>query len=45
MVFSGLDEGPSINGKHIDVFTGEGIDAENETFRITGSNNTVCMQN
>ncbi|MBA4717777.1 MAG: hypothetical protein HRO68_01155 [Nitrosopumilus sp.] len=45
MVFSGLDEGPSINGKHIDVFTGEGVDAENETFRITGYNNQVCMQN
>ena len=45
MVFSGLDEGPSIIGKHIDVFTGEGINAENETFRITGSNNTVCIQN
>jgi len=45
MVFSGSDEGPSIIGKHIDVFTGEGIDAENETFRITGYNNKVCMQN
>ena len=45
MVFSGSDEGPSIIGKHVDVFTGEGINAENETFRITGSNNTVCMQN
>jgi len=45
MVFSGLDEGPSIIGKHIDVFTGEGINAENETFRITSSNNKVCMQN
>jgi len=45
LIFSGLDEGPSINGKHIDVFTGEGIDAENETFRITGYNNKVCIQN
>jgi len=45
MVFSGLDEGPSINGKHIDVFTGEGLNAENETFRITGYNNQVCIQN
>jgi len=45
MVFSGSDEGPSIIGKHIDVFTGEGIDAENETFRITGYNNQVCLQN
>jgi len=45
MVFSATDVGPSIIGKHIDVFTGEGITAENETFRITGSDNTVCMQN
>jgi len=45
VVFSGLDEGPAINGKHIDVFTGEGKDAENETFRITGYNNQVCIQN
>jgi len=45
MVFLASDVGPSIIGKHIDVFTGEGIDAENETFRITGSDNTVCMQN
>jgi len=45
MVFSGSDEGPSIIGKHIDVFTGEGIDAENETFRITGYDNQVCVQN
>jgi len=45
MVFSGLDEGPSINGKHIDVFTGEGVNAENETFRITSYDNQVCMQN
>ena len=45
MVFSGSDEGPSIIGKHVDVFTGEGITAENETFRITSSNNTVCTQN
>jgi len=45
MVFSASDVGPSIIGKHIDVFTGEGINAENETFRITSSDNTVCMQN
>jgi len=45
MVFSGLDEGPSINGKHIDVFTGEGTSAEGETFRITSYDNKVCIQN
>ncbi len=43
MVFSALDEGPSIIGKDIDVYTGEGIEGENETFRITGSNNDVCI--
>ena len=42
IVFSALDEDPSIIGKQIDVFTGEGINAENETFRITSSNNNVC---
>jgi len=36
------DEGPSIKGKHIDLFTGEGKLAENETFRITSDNNKVC---
>ena len=45
MIFLASDEGPSIIGKHIDVFTGEGISAENETFRITGYDNQVCMQN
>jgi hypothetical protein len=24
---------------------GEGVNAENETFRITGYNNQVCVQN
>ena len=43
VVFSALDEGPSIIGKDIDVYTGEGIEGENETFRITGSNNDVCI--
>lgn len=43
MVFSVSDMGPSIVGKHIDVFTGEGINAENETFRITSENNRVCV--
>ncbi len=36
------DEGPSIQGKHIDLFTGEGKLAENETFRVTSENNQVC---
>lgn len=36
------DEGTSIKGKHIDLFTGEGKSAENETFRITSYDNKVC---
>lgn len=37
-----IDIGPSIIGKHIDIFTGEGKQAEKETFLITGDN-TVCI--
>jgi len=37
------DEGPSIKGKHIDLFTGEGKLAENETFRVTSGDNQVCQ--
>ncbi len=42
IIFLSADEGPSITGKHIDMFTGEGKLAENETFRITSGNNKVC---
>ena len=42
IIFLSADEGPSIKGKHIDMFTGEGKLAENETFRITSENNKVC---
>ena len=44
LIFTALDRGPSIQGKHIDVFTGEGIQAELETERITGEDNKVCKQ-
>jgi len=44
-IFTATDVGPSINDNHVDVYTGEGRDAEEETFRITGQNNTVCLQN
>jgi len=44
-VFTATDIGPSITGKHIDVFTGEGKQAELETFRITGTENKVCIEN
>lgn len=43
IIFLTSDVGPSIIGKHIDVFTGEGSAAAQETFRITSSNNTVCQ--
>ena len=42
-IFNAEDEGPAIIGKHIDVYTGEGKDAELETMRITGNENTVCI--
>lgn len=44
MVFTASDIGPSIKGKHIDVYTGEGKQAELETFRITGTENDVCTE-
>ena len=44
VIFTASDIGPSIKGKHIDVFTGEGKHAELETFRITGTENEVCIE-
>lgn len=44
MVFTATDIGPSIKGKHIDVYTGEGKQAELETFKITGTENDVCFE-
>ena len=40
--FIATDIGPAIKGKHIDLYTGEGKLAEQETFRVTSSNNTLC---
>lgn len=37
------DVGNGIVGQHIDVFTGIGATAEQETFRITSNNNRVCF--
>ncbi len=42
-LFIASDEGMSIKGKHIDVFTGSGNNAKEEAFRITGYNNEVCI--
>jgi len=41
--FKATDVGNGIVGQHIDVFTGTGKAAEEETFRITSNNNRVCF--
>ena len=41
--FRATDVGVGITGQHIDVFTGMGRAAEEETFRITSNNNRVCF--
>src|SRR5689334_13274202 len=41
--FHATDIGNGIVGQHIDVFTGTGLAAEEETFRITSNNNRVCF--
>ncbi|HWF87977.1 MAG TPA: 3D domain-containing protein [Pyrinomonadaceae bacterium] len=41
--FRATDIGNGIVGQHIDVFTGIGLAAEQETFRITSENNRVCF--
>lgn len=43
--FRATDVGVGIIGQHIDVFTGIGSAAEQETFRITSDNNRVCFTN
>jgi membrane-bound lytic murein transglycosylase len=43
--FRATDIGVGIVGQHIDVFTGIGSAAEQETFRITSDNNRVCFTN
>jgi 3D (Asp-Asp-Asp) domain-containing protein len=42
--FRASDIGVGIVGQHIDVFTGIGKTAEQETFRITSNNNRVCFK-
>ena len=44
IIFESSDIGPSINGKHIDVYTGEGKQSEFETFTITNSDYDVCVE-
>jgi 3D (Asp-Asp-Asp) domain-containing protein len=43
--FRATDIGVGITGEHIDVFTGTGRTAEQETFRITSNDNRVCFAN
>lgn len=43
-IFTGTDTGTAIIGKHIDVYTGEGKTALDETYRITGYDNVVCIE-
>ena len=42
--FTATDTGQAdtVNGKHVDIFTGAGKAAEQETFRITNHHNKVC---
>jgi 3D (Asp-Asp-Asp) domain-containing protein len=40
-IFTATDTG--VTGKHIDVYTGEGKEAEEEMYKITGEDNTVCV--
>jgi 3D (Asp-Asp-Asp) domain-containing protein/peptidoglycan/xylan/chitin deacetylase (PgdA/CDA1 family) len=41
-IFTATDTGLIIKGKHIDVYTGEGKAAKDETIRITSSDNILC---
>ena len=43
IIFNSNDIGPAIIGKHIDVYTGKGLSARDEAFRITGYDNSVCI--
>lgn len=43
VTFTGSDTGTAITGRHLDVYTGEGRDALEEAYRITGHGQVVCM--
>ena len=44
-VFAATDTGQAhtVKGKHVDIYSGEGKATEQETFRITSENQTVCI--
>ncbi len=44
IVFTIDDVGPSIKGKHVDVYTGEEQTAYEDMFSITGYDNTICSK-
>ncbi len=43
-IFTIDDVGPSIKGKHVDVYTGEEQTAYEDMFSITGYDNTICTK-
>ena len=43
LTYNARDVGTNIKGKHIDIFTGEGKSAQQQTFEITGRDNIVCL--
>jgi len=45
MIFSANDTSSLITGKEIVVYTGDGLNAKNETLKITSNNNSVCLVN
>ncbi len=42
IVYVSSDSGQKIRGKHIDVYMGEGKQAEKATYKITGENYRIC---
>jgi 3D (Asp-Asp-Asp) domain-containing protein len=45
MIFSANDTSPLITGKEIVVYTGDGLNAKNETVKIASNNNSICLVN
>jgi len=44
IIFTISDVGPSINGKHVDVYTGEEQTAYEDMFNITSYDNIICTK-
>jgi chitinase len=43
-IYEATDIGSTVFGKHIDIFTGEGKQAEQETFKITRDSDELCLE-